>query len=173
MHDLLDCPAVRILPEAEPAIVVRPTRDIAFIQRTVDRPEINEAIRDDSNPEKLTAADWVGTEGNIFLRVDVGTQVAGFLAFLPKELGYAELHTCLLPEFHGGVARQIAAVAFAWVFENTPIHTITTMVFSHARHINLMARWVGFKETHRAPWPNPVKGYPAVAVYYELTKPPL
>jgi GNAT superfamily N-acetyltransferase len=149
-------------------ILVQPTEDRDFLNRMVNRPEIFPHITDDRFPAPFDLSRVV--EGPfIVLRVTVDGVEAAFALIALLGAGTYELHSGVLPEFRrGGLAFQMGRAVIEWVMTHTNCTTLTTWAWGHAKHVRLLCRIIGFKETGREEWPFLVGGERTTRINYSI-----
>lgn len=148
-------------------ITVRPSRDIAIFNRLINHPEISPHVRDDSTTGELNIAS-LNTHSNFFLRVDANDHPVGFVLMLARGAGVYEQHSGLLKAYRGHNALRAGKEVLRWMFLNTDCATVSTWAWSSAKHVMLMARYLGFVEESRSKWPQTVNGQSVDRVIYSM-----
>lgn len=147
-------------------IAFEPTTDVAFVRSVFLNPAITPGMVDDSvpEPEKL---DFDGLPG-IFVKALYDGLVAGCFWLLRHD-DAIEVHTALLPDFHGKRAVQIGRALVPWIFEHTGAARITSYAWSDSPAVAWFCRMVGMKPTRTEPWPNTRHGRAVDITYYAIT----
>ena len=147
-------------------IEVQPSTDIAFFNRMVNHPTISAHVRDDSIVGAIDCSPLA--EGDHHLLQILGDgQEAGFIILLSGGNGEYEMHSGFLPEFRGKTVIEAGKAAIRWAEQRPEVKRLTTWAWGHARHVQFIARKVGFTEISRSPWHNTVNGAPATRVNFE------
>jgi RimJ/RimL family protein N-acetyltransferase len=102
------------------------SRDFDVINRIMREPSIYPFISDDYTPAPEQCD--MTTSGMQFVLVHAGEELAGLYAMQFHSAIMLEIHTCLMPSFHGEFARQAARAIIGWVFSQTPCEKMITLV---------------------------------------------
>lgn len=125
-------------------------------------------MRDDSSNGNFDLSS-LNNYANIFLRIDSGSDAAGFIFMLSCGSGVYEQHSGLLKSYRGHNALRAGREALRWMFLNTDCTTIATWSWSNAKHVMMMARLLRFSEEGRTTWPNKVNGASVDRVIFSQT----
>lgn len=133
-------------------------------------PDIYPSIHDDVDV-KIPDVAIIGSEENVFLEIRANGREAGFGVFLYDGNGCYEMHCGVTHAFAGRFALDAGSAMLAWMFNKKRAKKIVTFIWSNAVHIIWAARRIGFVETNREPWPNPVHGAYVDAIHYTILSP--
>lgn len=148
-------------------IELQPSHDVGYFNRMVNHPAISPFVRDDRYLGEIDFA-VLDTGGNIFLKLLVDGEGAGFILLTDEHDNTYEMHSGVLPEFRGAVARNLGHQVIRWIAENTSANKLITCAWDNAKNVILMARLVGFHEDRRELWPYTVHGKNVSRVVFSI-----
>lgn len=152
----------------EPQII--PSRNFDYFNEMIAHPDIYPSIHDDVDV-KVPDVSVIGSEENVFLEVRADGHAAGFGMFVYEGDGRYEMHCGVTHAFAGRFALDAGKAMLAWIFDKKRARMITTYIWSNAVHVIWAARRIGFVETGRKPWPNPVHGAFVDSIHYAILSP--
>ena len=108
-------------------IHIERSKDYALIRGIMTHEAVYRHLTDDYSPP---AADYRPIEHEMvwYLVVWDGNELLGLWMLVPQNGICWEIHTALLPDAWGERGRRAAALAQAWIWENTPCRRIITNV---------------------------------------------
>ena len=120
-------------------------KDPELIKAIVTDLRIYSRMSDDFAPK---AEDYVppSPEEAVYVGLWVDGVVKGLWALVPHSRILWEVHTALLPEVWGTVARDAAPELLKWVWENTECQRLYSLVPSYARATRKFALHAGMEE---------------------------
>lgn len=125
-------------------ITIRQSKDYAYFEAVMRRPEIWEKVADDNSgdPENCVAP-----REHLYLKVDVDAVPAGFFVF--KDLGAAvwEIHVALLVK--GRVAIEAFKACFKLMFEQAAAQALVSVCPKYCRHALFVALRCGMQKVGR------------------------
>lgn len=120
------------------------TTDDDLIKSIRTHPKIWPAFADDftAAPEASYSALDTTQIGHLLVKYD--GVLAGMFIFIPHNRICWEIHTCLLPDFWGRKAFEIASALAAWVWKETSCMKVFTVVPAYNRTALAFSRRAGF-----------------------------
>lgn len=148
-------------------ISIQPEFDLEYFNRMINHPDISPYVRDDRYVGALDCSPLLDGAGNVFLKISVDGQEAGFAIMILSGDNDYEMHSGLLCSFRGHTAVEIGRRVVEWMGD-FGAKSLRTYAWENARHVRLMARMVGFEETNREDWPFTVDGQWVRRVNYAI-----
>ncbi len=128
-----------------PDIRLSRTYDAELVRSIITNPAIYGRMSDDYAPSR---EDYVpaAPDAVAYVLVEVDEQPKGVWALVPQSRTLWEVHTALLPDIWGTVAKQAAPLLLDWVWSNTTCQRLFTMVPQYARATRKFAMHAGMQE---------------------------
>jgi len=149
-------------------ITVLPTDDVEIVNRLANHPDIAPHVRDDSVTGTIDLSSLCNG-ANVFLLIQFDGEPVGFVIMVKIAQGIYEQHSGILAAHRGREALHAGNEVLRHMFRRTDCMTVVTWAWVTARHVRLMARFLGFTEQARELWPNTVNGLRAERVIFTLT----
>lgn len=129
------------------AIILRPTRDLAWLNETVRRPEIYDRIRRDGDVEAsaFSVEDKLQHPDHQFVRVDKNGQGVGFFHTVRKAPGIYEVHTNLTNDCRGSDALVAGRGGMALMFTRTDCRKLISYAPANIPEALAFSLQIGFK----------------------------
>ncbi|MBL4591200.1 MAG: GNAT family N-acetyltransferase [Phycisphaerales bacterium] len=103
------------------------TFDMELVREIITHPKIYDHVSDDFSP---APEDFIPIDpDSVYYLTPIhnGTVMGVFFVHSHNGICY-EVHTCILPEYHGALALKAAKDLIKWVFEETPCMKLITNV---------------------------------------------
>ncbi len=128
-----------------PEILLSRTYDRHTIKNILTNPKIYSRMADDYAPDR-EVFEPANPDEAAYVQVEVDGCVKGLWILVPHSQTLWEVHTALLSEIWGSVAKQAAPLLLKWVWDNTICQRLYTLVPVASRAVRKFAMYAGMEE---------------------------